>query len=265
MSRQPVPGCELYLNSLTSNVYNSLVISKERNSGGHEMNRTFISIFACLVLICLSFPDRSLSQEPKSAYSIMLENIIKLVRSKDQSLGDTQTISKMFKELRFAYTETPQYNPYGGLKADTAPAMWEAVRGKNYSRAIELAEYILKDNFLDIDAHMVASTSYRDTGNQVEADYHQIIAQGLILSLLSGGFGDSAESAIEVISVDEEHAILNIAGLNMKSQAELNVNGHELDKLTVVDSASGQTFAMYFCIDKPFAWLQNSLKKPKGL
>ena len=222
--------------------------------------RKFIPVLACLVFILGSIPICATSQDTKSKYDILLQSLIEKVKSKDPSLGDTKVASQAFKELRFAYTETPQYKPYGGIKAETGEAMLTAVSNKEYKKALEYAEKILKEDYVDIDAHVVASTAYRKTGNQERADYHEAIANILFLSMLDGGNGDKPETAIEVISTDEEYSFLNISGLKERSQAALQSNGHNYDKLTVVDPVSGKTFEMYFCIDKPVNWLRNSLK-----
>ncbi len=195
-----------------------------------------------------------------SRYDTLLEKVVGHVKSKDPSWGDKEA-SKAFRELRFAYTGTSAYNPYGGIKTEAGPKMWEAVNNKKYDQALQYAERILKEDFVDLDAHMVASTAYRKTGNKEKADYHSALVNMLVLSILNDGAGDKPETAMEVISTDEEYAILNVAGLRAKSQALVSANGHNYDKLIVVDPVSGKTFEMYFCIDKPVNWLQDSFKK----
>jgi hypothetical protein len=191
----------------------------------------------------------------------MLQSLLERVKSKDPSLGDEKVASKAFKELRFAYTETPQYNPYGGVKTKIGGNMLTAVNNKEYKKALEYAEKILKENYVDIDAHMVASTAYREMGNQEKADYHQAIFSLLFLSMLHDRHGDKLETAIEVISTDEEYSFLNFSGLKTRHQALLQANGHNYDRLTVVDPVSSKTSEIYFCIDRQFNWFRNSLKK----
>lgn len=223
--------------------------------------RKFISLLACLVFILVLIPNHAIPQDAKSKYDIMLQSLLERVKSKDPSLGDEKIASKAFKELRYAYTETPQYNLYGGIKAKIGGNMLTAVNNKEYKKALECAEKILKEDYVDIDAHMVASTAFREMGNQEKAGYHQIIFSMLFLSMLHDRHGDKPETAIEVISTDEEYSFLNFSGLKVKSQALLQANGHNYDRLTVVDPVSSKTFEMYFCIDKPFNWFQKSLKK----
>jgi hypothetical protein len=224
------------------------------------MKRIFVLMLSYFVFSFFSFPVCAISEDAKSRYDHVLESLIKMVKSKAPSLGNDVSV---FKELRFAYTDTPQYTPYGGIKTEVGKAMLTAINNNEYKKALEYAEKILKENFVDIDAHMVASTAYSKTGNQEKADYHQAFASGLLMSILSDGSGKTPESAIDVISIDEEYLLLNLFGLERKSAAELHANGHYYDKLTVVDSVSGKTFEMYFCIDKPYTWLLNSFKKAK--
>ena len=223
--------------------------------------RKFISVIACIVFILVLIPNHALSQDTKSKYDIMLQSLLERVKSKDPSLGDVKVASKAFKELRYAYTETSQYNPYGGIKAKIGGNMLAAVNNKEYKNALEYAEKILKEDYVDIDAHLVASTAYMEAGNQEKSDYHWVIVSMLFLSMSDGGNGDKPETAIEVISVDEEYSVLKLAGLKKRYQALLQINGHNYDRLTVVDPVSSKTFEMYFCIDKPLNWYQNSLKK----
>ena len=124
--------------------------------------------------------------------------------------------------------------------------MLSAVINKEYKKALEYAENILKEDYVDIDAHMVASTAYKEMENQEKADYHQAIFSMLFLSMLDGGNGNKLETAIEVISVDEEYSFLNLSGLEKRSRALLQANGHNYDRLTVVDPVSNKTSDIYF-------------------
>ena len=219
-------------------------------------------VLACLVFVLVLIPIPAKSQDTKSRYDIMLQSLLEKVKSKDPSFRNDKVASGAFRELRFAYTETPQYNPYDGIKAKTGEAMLTAINKQEYKKAIEYAEKILREDYVDIDAHIAASTAYRAIGNQDKADYHGAFAHMLFLSMLEGGNGNEPETAIEVISVDEEDSFLNISGLKEKSQTVLQNNGHYYGKMIVLDPVSGKTFEMYFCLDKPFNWLQHSFNEP---
>ncbi len=197
------------------------------------------------------------TKNARTKYDALLEALLGRVKSKDPSLADEKTASKAFKELRFAYTETQQYHPYGD--SELTKAMVSAFEKAEYKEALQYAEKMLKKNGVDIRAHMVASVVYRKTGDQEKADYHKTFGHMLIVSILSDGCGDKPETAMEVISTEEEHAILNYKWLLMKSQEVVQAGEHIYDKLTVVDPKSGKTSEIYFCVDKLFKRLSELL------
>jgi hypothetical protein len=217
--------------------------------------KNLVLLLTLVSLVMATFPAHAVAQgTPKArdaggTYDILLESLLRRLENKDSSLGDAKKASRTFKELRFAYARTPHYNPYGGIKAELGPAMREAVKNGKCNEALHYAEKILKEDFVDIDAHIAASAVYRKTGNQEKADYHLAIAGSLVRSILDGGKGDKPQTAIEVISTDEEYTALRFSGLRATSQALLQVDGHNYDRLTVVDPATGKSFDRYFCID----------------
>ena len=158
-----------------------------------------------------------------------------------------------------AFTETKQYSPYGGSIA-LRKAMFTALNGRQYDQALTSSEKILAVNYLDIHAHFGAYIANRELGHGEKADYHKNIFQKLIKSITDSGDGKGPETAFVVISTDEEYALFNFLGLQPSAQ-ELNEDkGHNYDKMTVLDPKSHQKVTYYFNIDKPFNWLQNSLK-----
>jgi hypothetical protein len=237
------------------------------------INQIVLAVLLTLVSIVVTFPvhagvlrdagkARDIAKDIRTQYDLLLESLLQRVKGKDSKFGDTKALTKAFRELRFAYAETSQYNPYKGIKAEVGPVMLEAYKNNEYNQALQYSEKILKENFVDFDAHFTAYQAYQKIGNQEKADYHSDIARLLIDSILSDGDGNKPETAMEVISVEEEYIILAVKGLRAISYNTLQAHGHNYDKLTVVDSESGKTFEMYFCIDKPYHWLLDSLKKP---
>jgi len=68
-------------------------------------------------------------------------------------------------------------------------------------------------------------------------------------------------TAFVVISTDEEYALFNYLGLRPTDQALIKDKGHSYDKMTALDPKTNQSVVYYFNIDKPFNWLDKSLKK----
>ncbi|MBI1921770.1 MAG: DUF4919 domain-containing protein [Geobacter sp.] len=214
------------------------------------IRKSVLAIVGILFLLA-SIPVCAFSQESKSRYDVLLERVKK---------GD-QTVD--YRELRFAYTETSRYKPYGGTRSDLVDAMYSAYGDKHYAKAVEYAENILEDNYVDIEAHMMAAVLYDMLGEKAKADYHSIIGKGLVQSVIASDDGKSHKTAIKVISVDEEYVLLRMLGLRKLSQATLHTDGHSYDKITVVDAETNKEFELFFCIDTPYNWLEKSLKKSK--
>jgi Domain of unknown function (DUF4919) len=202
------------------------------------------------VLIFLLLPAFwATAQRPaaKPSYESLLERVKK---------GD-QTVD--FKELRLAYTETSGYSPYGG-NTEARKAMFAALRAKEFDKVLSSAEAILAKNYVDINGHFGCFVAHRELGHTEKAAYHRFIVEGLINSIKNSGDGKAIETAFVVISTDEEYALFNWLGLRPTNQALLKENGHNYDRMTVVDPKTNQTLTYFFNIDKPFNWLGNSLK-----
>lgn len=77
------------------------------------VNRMFLAVLLTLSLFMATFAvhagaqDVAKAGDAKTKYDTLLESLIQRVKSKDPSWGDKEA-SRTFKELRFAYTETPQ-------------------------------------------------------------------------------------------------------------------------------------------------------------
>lgn len=214
------------------------------------MRKSVLTIVGILFLLA-SFPICAFSQEVKSRYDVLLERVKK---------GDP-TVD--FRELRFAYAETSLYNPYGDGREDLTNAMFLANKDKQYVKSIEYAEKILQDNYVDVDAHMMASFTYDLLGEQDKANFHRFVGRGIAQSIMFSDDGISLKTAIKVISVDEETLLLNMLGLRTISQSELHIDGHSYDKFVVADKETNRQSDMYFCIDIPCNWREKSLKKSK--
>lgn len=203
-----------------------------------------------LVLMCL--PHTGYAGEERASY----EDLLASVKNVDPAVN--------FQALRFAYTQTPQYNPY--RPSVPLADMLAALNNKNYAKAIELAEKVLTDNYVTIKAHLVCLAAYRELGDTEKAKYHLFVSRGLLNSLTQSGDGKSPETAYAVISVEEEYDLLYYLGLKMQSQALVHIKDHHYDKLQVNDPRTNTAFALYFCVDRPWNWLQHNRSKlfPEG-
>lgn len=155
-----------------------------------------------------------------------------------------------YKALRFAYFETPGYSPLVGMLVYRS--LWTQVMQQNWAEAAKQAESVLEKNYVDANAHMVASIAYREQGDAEKAKLHRRWADGLLDSIKSGGDGKSAETAWHVISVSEEYAVMRSMSLRAVGQSLVNEKGHAYDVLKTIDPKNAEA-TFYFNIDKPFS------------
>lgn len=164
-----------------------------------------------------------------------------------------------FRALRLAYTQTPQYNPYG--EDENMPLMLQALNDQAYPKALEYARKINEKNFTDLDAHFAARMACRETGDQGCYASHQSALSGLIGSILDSGDGAKPESALQVITTREEYIILNVLQLQPQQQRLQQIGDKAYDVFEVSDPRNGETFVLFFDVTIPYNWLNESLKK----
>ncbi len=203
-------------------------------------------LIVCCLILCQAV---ALSQEPVPPVSY--ETLLERVKKQDPAVD--------FKALRFAYTETKQYDPYGG-SLDVRDAMFAALNAKENDKALEASAKLLASNYLDINAHFVAYAANKNLSRTQESDYHKHVFQNLLKSIIDSGDGKTLETAFVVISVDEEYTLFNFMSLLPAGQAKVEEKGHNYDKMTGKDLKTGKLVVYYFNVDKPFNWLRNRLK-----
>jgi hypothetical protein len=206
--------------------------------------KTAFIVFCLLLLQAAGQAQKPVEKVP---YDVLLERVKK------------QDAAVNFQELRLAFTETKQYNPYGGDR-ETRNAMFVALKDKQYDQALISSEKILAANYLDINAHFGAYVANRELGHADKADFHKNTFQKLLKSISDSGDGKTMATAFVVISTDEEYALFNFMGVRPTAQALIEEQSHHYDKMTVTDPKDDQNAVYYFNIDKPFNWLGNSLK-----
>lgn len=165
-----------------------------------------------------------------------------------------------FQALRLSYTKTKDYRPYGA-DDKAKDAAFDALNKKNYAEAVRQAESVLEKNYVDLDIHLLCRIAYREMGNSEKYAFHNAVLKGLAGSLYASGDGLTPEQAIVVISVSEEYFLLKANGLKMVKSSSMMVNGHHYDKMDVENKKTAEKKVIYFNIDVPFGWLNQSLQK----
>lgn len=184
-------------------------------------------------------PTPQSSPAEKGKYEALLEK----VKQGDRNID--------FTELRLAFFESSYYNPYSPML--TYRPLWGALAQNNYAEAIKIAQSVFEKNFVEINAHLVAHTAYRETGDTERAAFHRFMADGLLASIKSNNDGKTTDTAFQVISVSEEYGLMRSLELRPIKQSLIENKGHHFDALVVVDKTNQQS-TVYFNVDKPFSW-----------
>jgi hypothetical protein len=203
-----------------------------------------------VLLVCLGSIIAAPAVEAQESKSSTYAGLLARVQKDDRTVD--------LDELRLAYTETKDYNPYGPDR-EARKAMFAALSARDYAQSLQQADKQLASNYLDINAHFAAAVSHRELQNRSKAEYHEYLFRGLLKSIAKSGDGKSTATAMVVISTDEEYALLNFLGLRVTNQALVNENGHHYDKMTAVDSKTNEASVYYFNVDKLFSWLGKKL------
>ena len=155
-----------------------------------------------------------------------------------------------YKSLRFAFFETPDYNPLSGML--DYRALWGGVMQGNWPEAARQAEIVLAKNYVDANAHMVAHIAYRQQGDAEKAALHRRWADGLIESIKAGADGKTPDTAWHVTSISEEYAVLRSMNLRAVGQSLVNDKGHSYDVMKTLDPKNAEA-TYFFNVDMPFS------------
>ena len=207
-------------------------------------------VVCCLLALVFAVPSGD--QQPKDAIKHKYDVLVAELKA-----GKTEID---FTELRMAYAESPDYDPYD-VEPDARESMLAALSERKYSEALEDAEEILNKKFVDITAHLVCSIAYRELKNEQRAGYHRQIKEGLVRSILQSGDGKNLETAMIVISTDEEYVILDVLGLRPAGQALLHNKGHNYDRMEGIDLKTKRRTTLYFNIDKLLTSAEKTIEK----
>jgi hypothetical protein len=210
--------------------------------------RLFAIIMIMLVFTCNVFAGEDVEPKKLPDYQLLLKRVMNSDRTVD------------FKALRLSYAETTDYKPYGEDKAKKS-GMFEALRNKDYEKAVSAAQAILEKKFVDIEAHFVSSIAFRETKNLEKYNFHHFITKGLVDSILDSGDGKTPETAFVVIETAEEYTLLGMTGFEVVRQSLIKSNGHSYDKMEVKHRKTGEPAIFFFNVDIPFNWLNKQFKK----
>lgn len=164
------------------------------------------------------------------------------------------------RKLRLAYAASAAYNPYASQVGESRKRSSELLDKEDFAGAIVEAAKGLEHDRYNIQLLMTRAAAYRAAGDIAQADETRGRWMALMDSILESGDGRSFETAFQVISVDEEYAVLRIFRLEMENQRLIDHEGHQYDVLEARAPKSGDTLTIYFNIDLPKQWLDKRLR-----
>ncbi|HEV2288146.1 MAG TPA: DUF4919 domain-containing protein [Candidatus Acidoferrales bacterium] len=189
---------------------------------------------AALFLITLFASAVAAQSKPQSSPSY--DDLVQESRNGDPNVN--------YGQLRMAYAASPKYS--SDVDMDSVKKMNSKLQSKDYKGALKAANVLLNEDYVSIDAHIVAYLAYQAQHDAGHAQQQHDIAIGLIQSILGSGDGKSIASAYKVICVREEYNVLNALGLRPQSQALSKQNDRDYDVLTVMNPKDGTTSKLYF-------------------
>jgi hypothetical protein len=166
-----------------------------------------------------------------------------------------------YTQLRLAYTQTKQYDPYSANTQKLYEESWAALQAKDCVTVLAKSGALLKLDYTRIPIHVMRETCFKQQGDMARADRELAVAKGLALSLLASGDGKSTATAIKLVTLNEESFVLKHYGLAEDRQALVNQDGKQYDLIEGLDK-NGQKIGVYFDVSLLFAGLNEKLKEP---
>jgi hypothetical protein len=124
--------------------------------------------------------------------------------------------------------------------AARAHALSDMHTGKD-EKALGEAKAIIDHNMANPEGHLLAMMAFGKMGRDEDAKKERAIVDTIVKSILHSGDGKSAKTAWFTVDPSEEYFIINVVmGMQPKGQALVAQDGHEFDKMTVVDDKGAE-------------------------
>jgi hypothetical protein len=201
-------------------------------SSGRYLAAVFGGLLSASVGICATADD------------IVYRDLTKRVKAGDFGVD--------FRTLRLACIKSSYCSPRG--KPEDLAAMSRAEAGHQFDRAVAIAERMIDQGFVNVEARASCSSAYAKLNKPELAQFHRDVTAALMRSILKSGDGRSKETAFEGICTREEYVILSSRGLPFYGSAvtsfqELADGRHKYARWEVRDPKTQQGVVMFFNLD----------------
>ncbi|MDD5509172.1 MAG: DUF4919 domain-containing protein [Bacteroidales bacterium] len=166
-----------------------------------------------------------------------------------------------FAKLRELYAEWESYFPYS-RDEEHGVGLNKALDACDWKTALEDVNFLIRENYLDIEAHSAAEIIYRALGEMEKSGFHGKFSRGMINSILKSGDGLDFKSAYIVVDVREEYVVMKYLGVEPLTQdLVMDENNHQYDVFEVKNLMNGQKSRIHFNVDRPKSWLDQNYMK----
>lgn len=163
-----------------------------------------------------------------------------------------------YSKLRESYAEWESYCPYSRDEVH-GEGLNRALDALDWKTALADVNFLIRENYLDIEAHSAAEIIYRAMGELEKSDFHGKFSRGMIDSILKSGDGSNFSCAYLVIDVREEYVIMKYLGLEPLSQdLVMDESNHQFDVFEVRNLETREKSRLYFNVDRPKCWLDQN-------
>ena len=137
-----------------------------------------------------------------------------------------------FRALRMACAKSSVCAPRA--TPEDLGLMNRAALDHRYTDAIDIAQRLLNEGYINMEAHVDLIQAYKETNQPDLAQFHTKVVTALLQSILTAGDGKTASTAYEVTSTREILIVLAGKGWPPSGHSEsFNEGGHRYEKRTM--------------------------------
>lgn len=195
-------------------------------------------LLRCLFLLCFAITCNGQAQTTtsQSEYAALVAR----VKSGDVYIN--------FKRLRILYLTSPERQSAKNTIDEQLAASAALLRGE-YQKAIDNADTVLANEFVNIGAHFVEYHAHEFLKDAEKARFHKAVLDGLMSSIVEKTSGESKKDAWVVISAEEENMVLALLALQPVKHTAIQEKNHTYELVEAIDPESNKTVKRYFNVD----------------
>ena len=152
--------------------------------------------------------------------------------------ADTTLSLEQVRHFYYGAATMPEYNPY---RFSLLRELNEALEKGNLQEADSIIERQLADDPTNLQFYehkmMLKTEQFGRDSKEANDAFFQVFM--LSSAILSSGDGLSKETAIYVINIADEYAIMTLYGLSLKMQSLIMVDGQKLDQMDLESNKYG--------------------------